>query len=142
MAFITVLVGVLGGGLVALLLLNTIAAQDAFKIHTLRARAAALADTEQALSLQLQTSSAPGSLAAAAARLGMVPAGPPAFLPLSGGRILAVLTAAVPPAPPPAPPPPTASPAPRSKAAPPAAKAKSPVVHPHPAKSPAAASGR
>ena len=141
--FITVLVAVLGGGLVALLLLNTLSAQDAFKIQTLQASASSLADTEQALSLQVQSVAAPANLAAAAAKLGMVAAGPPGFFHLSGGRILAVLEPA-PVAPPPPPPAPPAKSHPKVKtkaAAKKAAPRATPA--PRPSKSPAGtATGR
>jgi septal ring-binding cell division protein DamX len=69
-----VLLGVtLLGGLVGLLLLHTLAAQDAFRLEALQARQAALADSEQQLAVVEQRLESPAALAARARALGMVP---------------------------------------------------------------------
>lgn len=106
-----VLVGaILASGLVVLLLLHTMAAQDAFRLDALQQRAAELADTEQQLALQEQQREAPATLAKRARALGMVPTGSIAFVKLHHhGKIVGVVRAA--PAPPP-PPAPSASPSP------------------------------
>ncbi|MCW2673769.1 MAG: hypothetical protein JWP14_2358 [Frankiales bacterium] len=86
--FAVVLVMLLGGGLLGLLLLNTLVAQQSFSIHDLGAKDKALQQREQDLSSQVQALEAPASLAARAAALHMVPSGPPAFLRLSDGKVL------------------------------------------------------
>ncbi|MGZ4664491.1 MAG: hypothetical protein ACXV5Q_05425 [Frankiaceae bacterium] len=78
--FLGILLGLLGLGLVALLLLNTASAQDAFRLHDLQTRAADLSRQEQALSLQASVLADPGTLAARAGKVGMVPGGDPRFL--------------------------------------------------------------
>jgi hypothetical protein len=86
--FAVVLVVLLGGGLLGLLLLNTLVAQGSFTLHDLSTRSRALQLREQQLAGQLQAQQAPGQLAARASALGMVPGGAPAFLRLSDGRVL------------------------------------------------------
>ena len=86
--FAVVLVCLLAGGLLGLLLLNTLVAQQSFRLHDLASRAAVLQEQEQAMTRQTQTLQAPGVLAARALRLGMVEGGPPAFLRLSDGAVL------------------------------------------------------
>ena len=98
--FAVVLVCLLAGGLLGLLLLNTLVAQQSFRLHDLAARAAVLQEQEQAMTRQTQTLQAPGVLAARALRLGMVEGGPPAFLRLSDGAVLGKPVAGRVPAPP------------------------------------------
>ncbi|GAC1440416.1 MAG: hypothetical protein NVSMB55_04980 [Mycobacteriales bacterium] len=97
--FIAVVVGVLALGLLTLLLLNTVLAQDAFRLHSLQVQSRLLADQEQGLQREVEQVQSPQSLAARAIALGMVPGGPPAFLRLSDGKVLgaAVPGAAAPP---------------------------------------------
>lgn len=102
--FVLLLVGLLTGGLVGLLLLNTAIARDSFVLEQLRQDNAALVLHEQALRQQADSAAAPQTLAARARALGMVPAGPPAFIRLPDGAVLGSPT----PAPSPSP---TASPA-------------------------------
>ncbi|MBV9292354.1 MAG: hypothetical protein JO222_07885 [Frankiales bacterium] len=91
-------------GLLGLLMLHTLAAQDAFRLQRLQHAQAALSDTEQQLALANQQLSAPASLARRARALGMVPGGAIAFVKVGHhGRIIGVAHAAAP-APPPAPP--------------------------------------
>ena len=86
--FAAVLVVLLGGGLLGLLLLNTMVAQQSFSLHDLSAKDKALTQQEQDLNQQVQDLEAPASLAARAAALHMVPSGAPAFLRLSDGKVL------------------------------------------------------
>jgi hypothetical protein len=103
-----ILVGViLGGGLIALLLLNTMAAQDAFRLHDLQRQSATLEDTQQQLQVATQQLESPATLAAKARALGMVPTGSISFVRLRSGRLVGVAKAA--PLPPPPAPKPTAS---------------------------------
>ncbi|MDQ1683604.1 MAG: hypothetical protein QOC82_341 [Frankiaceae bacterium] len=98
--FVLAVAGVLAIGLVALLMLHTLAAQDGFTVHKLQRQSAALADQEQALTIANEQAQAPSSLADRAAGLGMVPATSLTITRLHG-RPAALLSA--PPAPPPLP---------------------------------------
>jgi len=109
--------GILSAGLVALLLLHTLAAQDAFRLQDLQREQAQLADVEQELSLAQQQQEAPASLAERARALGMVPTGSIAFVkPGHKGKIVGVVKPAV--APVPVAPAPTASPSASASAKP------------------------
>lgn len=109
---------VLLAGLVSLLMLNTLSAQDAFRLQDLQKRTATLAEQEQALQLAVQTESSPTVLAERAAALGMFPGGPVTFVRLADGRLVGLVTALPPPPPP----------APVAKA--PTAKSKATAKHP------------
>jgi hypothetical protein len=93
--FVVAVVALLAGGLLGLLLLNTLVAQDSFALHDLGKQARALQQQEQDLARQVQALQAPGQLANRATSLGMVPGGPPAFLRLSDGKVLGQPTAGV-----------------------------------------------
>ena len=100
-------------GLLGLLVLNTVLAEDAFRRHELERESAHLREREQELARDVAALEAPERLAARAAELGLVPAGAPAFLRLSDGAVLGAVTPAAAPTPPAAPPPtpgPTPSP--------------------------------
>jgi hypothetical protein len=86
--FAIVLVVLLVGGLLGLLLLNTLVAQDSFTLHDLAKQSRDLQLREQQLAGQVEDAQAPGKLADRATRMGMVPGGPPAFLRLPDGRVL------------------------------------------------------
>jgi hypothetical protein len=92
--FVAVVVSLLGAGLLGLLVLNTALAQDAFRLHTLKQESRALEDREEALRREVAALQSPQELAGRAAELGMVPAGPPAFLRLSDGAVLGATTPA------------------------------------------------
>ncbi len=124
--FVLAVAGVLAIGLVALLLLHTLAAQDAFTVHKLTYRSAALADQEQALTIANEQAQAPSSLALRASGLGMVPAESLRVTRLHG-RPAALLYA------PPAPPAPAVSPS-----ASPSAKPTASATPTHAATKPAA----
>ena len=113
--------GILAAGLVSLLLLHTMAAQDAFRLHDLQRQAADLRDTQQQLQVAGQQMQAPAALAARARQLGMVPTGSISFVKLRSGRVVGVAHAAPPPAPQPSS---TPSPSPATKAAKATADAK------------------
>ena len=118
--FVAVVVCLLAAGLLGLLVLNTVAAQDAFVLHTLDSDARQLADREQTLRREVEQLRAPDALAARAAELGMVQVGPPAFLRLSDGAILGSVAAGIPA--------PVPVPAPAPGAAPATAVGQTPVV--------------
>ena len=102
--FAVLVAALLTGGLVLLLMLHTLAAQDAFRLHDLQHRAALLSDEEQQLAVTDQQAQAPSTLAARARSLGMVPTGSLKFTKRRNGVIVAVASAVpAPPAPAPAP---------------------------------------
>lgn len=86
--FALVVVLLIGSGLIGLLLLNTVLAQDAFALYQLRQKTAALSDQEQQLRQAVARAEAPAALASHAATLGMVPGGDPLFLRLPDGAVL------------------------------------------------------
>ena len=77
--FVTV-VGAIG--LMLLLLINTLRAQDAFEITSLKLEAKLISDEREAIARQIDKISSPGALAKAAADLGMKPSENPTFLTL------------------------------------------------------------
>jgi hypothetical protein len=107
--FVVVLVSLLVGGLLGLLLLNTLVAQGSFRLHDLSTTGKALEQRQQDLQRQVQALQAPGELARRAAGLGMVPGNAPAFLRLSDGKVLGVATAGAAPVLPAVPGPPATS---------------------------------
>jgi hypothetical protein len=88
--FVAAVVVILAAGLLGLLLLNTVLAQDAFRLHALQLQSHVLADQEQSLQRDVERLQSPQSLASRAGALGMVPGGPRAFLRLSDGKVLGV----------------------------------------------------
>lgn len=77
--FVTV-VGVIG--LMFLLLINTLLAQDAFELTSLRLEAKLVSDEREAIARQMDKLSSPDALARAATELGMKPSENPTFLSL------------------------------------------------------------
>jgi hypothetical protein len=93
--------GILASGLVVLLMLHTLAAQDAFRLHDLQVKQSELTNTEQELALAMQQQESPSSLAHRARDLGMVPTGSIAFVKVRPhGKIVGVVEPPPPPAPP------------------------------------------
>jgi hypothetical protein len=74
-------------GLLALLIINTALAQDAFKLQQLKQQATVLADQREAILRQVAEKSSPENLAASAAKLGMVASINPRFLDLSATEV-------------------------------------------------------
>ena len=77
--FVTV-VGVIG--LMFLLLINTLLAQDAFELTSLKLEAKLVSDEREAIARQMDKLSSPDALARAATELGMKPSETPTFLSL------------------------------------------------------------
>jgi cell division protein FtsB len=77
--FVTV-VGVIG--LMFLLLINTLLAQDAFELTSLKLEAKLVSDEREAIARQMDKLSSPDALAKAATELGMKPSETPTFLSL------------------------------------------------------------
>jgi uncharacterized protein HemX len=84
---VLLLIGLLGGGLVCLLLINTTLAEGAFQITAMQHQNAALARQVQALQQQTAQQESPSSIAARARQLGMQPGGRLRFINLKTGRI-------------------------------------------------------
>lgn len=78
--FALLVLGLLVGGLVLLLMLNTASAANELRRHDLAAQDASVAAQVEQLHNEVAASAAPGNLARVAGQLGMVPAGNPAFL--------------------------------------------------------------
>lgn len=78
----------LTGGLLTLLLLNTVLAQNSIKMYDVTEHLATLADQEQWLEQDLARTESPDQLAERARALGMVPGGSPAFIRVSDGAVL------------------------------------------------------
>ena len=78
--FIVLICGLLAGGLCVLVVLNTASAAAELRRHDVTAANAGLAEDVEQLRSQLAANEAPDALAAAAAKLGMVPNGTPGFL--------------------------------------------------------------
>ena len=86
--FVVGVVSLLVVGLIGLLVLNTVLGKNSFALFELRSENRALLDQEQVLVREVETLRSPATIAGKAAGLGMVPAGPPAFLRLSDGAVL------------------------------------------------------
>jgi len=86
--FVTLVSLVLLGGVVGLLLFNTSMQQASFAATALTEQATNLEAREQTLIMELDTLRDPQHVAEAAQALGMVPAGPPAFLDLRTGKTI------------------------------------------------------
>jgi hypothetical protein len=70
-------------GFLVLLGINTLLAQDAFTLSSLKQEAKSVADQRDAINRQIDSHAAPEKLAAAAAALGMRPSDTPIFLNLT-----------------------------------------------------------
>jgi len=92
--FVVAVVSLLITGLIGLLVLNTVLGKDSFHLFELRAENRALLDQEQVLVREVEMLRSPATIADKAAGLGMVPAGPPAFLRLPDGAVLGSAEAA------------------------------------------------
>jgi hypothetical protein len=81
--FFAIFVSVVGGiGLMLLLLINTLLAQDAFELTSLKLEAKLVSDEREAIARQIDKISSPDALAKSATALGMKPSENPTFLSL------------------------------------------------------------
>jgi hypothetical protein len=81
--FFATFVSVVGGiGLMLLLLINTLLAQDAFELTSLKLEAKLVSDEREAIARQIDKISSPDALAKSATALGMKPSENPTFLSL------------------------------------------------------------
>ncbi len=92
--FVVVLVTILSAGLVGLVVTNTALQSQAFRLAELQREAASLEIQQQQLEYEADRLANPGSLAEAAAELGMVPNAVPVFLQPNTGEIIGVPTPA------------------------------------------------
>ena len=76
-------------GVLALLGINTLLAEDAFKLSSLKLEAKAVADERDAINRSIDDHAAPEKLAAAAIALGMKPSDTPVFLDLTDVKDIA-----------------------------------------------------
>ena len=86
--FLLVSVAVVVAGLLGLLLLNTLVAQDSFRVHRLEKDGSALREREETLKTEVAKAKAPGILALRAIGLGLVPGNTPGFVRLRDGRVM------------------------------------------------------
>jgi hypothetical protein len=86
--FIVLVLALAIGGLIGLVLLNTAVNENAFRLHDLNTRQAALDKQEQQLEQALDDRAAPAKLAAQAKKMGLVPAGDPGFVVLPDGKVV------------------------------------------------------
>jgi hypothetical protein len=85
--FILLVLGLLGGGLVCLLVINTTLAAASFRINALQRGNVALAQREQTLQQQVATEESPSSLRQRALKLGMRAQPQLNFINLRTGRV-------------------------------------------------------
>jgi hypothetical protein len=88
--FVAGVLAVVVTGVVGVLVLNTKINENAFRLDALQQQQSRLDRTEAQLTKDLADKESPTSLAAAARRLGLVPAGSPAFITLPDGKVLSV----------------------------------------------------
>jgi hypothetical protein len=86
--FIALILVLVVGGVLGILVLNTKINENAFRLHDLQQRQATLDQRQQELEQLLADYESPNNLAAAACKLGQVPAGAPAFILLPVGRVI------------------------------------------------------
>lgn len=86
--FVLLVVGLLGGALVSLLLLNTVLAEDAFTLTRLQRSNKQLTQQRQALQEEIAREEAPAVLAQKAKALGMVQPTRPAFVDAQARRVV------------------------------------------------------
>jgi hypothetical protein len=84
--FVALVLVLVIAGVIGILVLNTKIAENAFRLHDLRAEQSSLDIQQQRLERELARKESPGELAAQAARNGLVPSRTPAFIVLPDGR--------------------------------------------------------
>ncbi|GHJ44959.1 hypothetical protein Cs7R123_23010 [Catellatospora sp. TT07R-123] len=88
--FVLLIVVVVVAGVLGILVLNTKIAESGLQLTELKHKQAQLDLREQQVSQEIAEAESPGRLEAAAKRLGLVPAGAPAFIRLPDGKIIGV----------------------------------------------------
>jgi hypothetical protein len=90
--FIALVVAIVVVGVLGILLINTKTAENSFRIDSLQKQQAKLDSQQQDLENEIAANNSPGSLDAAARRLGLVRAESPAYIRLPDGKIFGVPT--------------------------------------------------
>jgi hypothetical protein len=88
--FVAMLIGVVVLGVVGILVLTTMINANQFRLNDLQSKQAGLNQTEQQLQQNLAQQESPGSLVAAAHKLGLVPAGTLAYIQMPDGSVVGV----------------------------------------------------
>jgi hypothetical protein len=88
--FLALVLVIVVAGVLGVLVINTKINENAFHLDDLRNEQGQLDVQEQRLAQDLADKKTPGNLAAAARRLGLVPAGTPAYIRLPDGQVLGV----------------------------------------------------
>lgn len=88
--FIALVVAVVVAGVIGILLINTKTAENTFRLDTLQQQQKKLDTQQQDLENEIADNNSPGSLDAAARRLGLVKAPNPAYIRLPDGEIVGV----------------------------------------------------
>ena len=88
--FIALVVAVVVAGVLGILLINTKTAENSFRIDSLQKQQAKLDSQQQELENEIAAKNSPGSLDAAARRLGLVKADNPAYIRLPDGKVFGV----------------------------------------------------
>jgi hypothetical protein len=92
--FVALVLALVIGGVLGILLINTKIAENSFRLDRLAKEQAALDIREQQLTREIAEAEAPGSLKAAARKLGLVEAGSPAYIRLQDGKVIGIPTPA------------------------------------------------
>jgi hypothetical protein len=90
--FIALVVAIVVAGVLGILLINTKTAENSFRIDSLQKQQAKLDSQQQDLENEIAANNSPGSLDAAARRLGLVKAESPAYIRLPDGKVFGVPT--------------------------------------------------
>jgi hypothetical protein len=88
--FVALILLLVVGGVLGILVVNTKIAENAFRLDRLQKQQAALDVQQQQLEREIAAAEAPGSLAAAARKLGLVESGPPAYIRLQDGKVIGI----------------------------------------------------
>ncbi|HEX6969261.1 MAG TPA: hypothetical protein VF174_10675 [Micromonosporaceae bacterium] len=86
--FVALILLLVAGGVTGILLVQTKVNENAFRLDQLRSQQTALDLEQQRLEKEIAEYEAPGNLAAAARKLGLVRSGPPEFIRLPDGRVV------------------------------------------------------
>jgi cell division protein FtsL len=92
--FTVIVITILSLGALALLVVNMMSAEASFQKHDLQSQLSNLVSEQQALERTVISAESPENLVKAAYRMGMVPAGSPAFIRLSDRKVLGTPMAA------------------------------------------------
>jgi hypothetical protein len=88
--FVAMLIGIVVLGVVGILVLTTMINANQFRLNDLQSKQAGLNQQEQQLQQNLAQQESPGSLVAAAHKLGLVPAGTLAYIQMPDGSVVGV----------------------------------------------------